>query len=160
VARINPDQPWATKHWTALRHVYGKAPFFSRYAPVLEPFYLRPYELLAELTIDLTVAIARELLGITHTRFERASLLGIAGGKTERLVAICRAFGATRYLSGPSARDYIDEAEFRAAGMTVDYITYDYPEYPQRFPPFDPAVSVLDLLFMVGPDAPKYIWDR
>ena len=156
--RINPTQDWATKHWTALRQVYGKTPFFAEYAPVLERFYRRPYELLADFTIELTVAVARELLGIAHTRFERSSRLGIGGTKTGRLVAICRAFGASRYLSGPSARAYVDDQQFREAGIEVDYIAYDYPEYEQRFPPFDPQVSVLDLLFMVGPESPRHIW--
>jgi len=36
---------------------------------------------------------------------------------------------------------------------------YDYPEYEQRFPPFEPQVSIVDLLFAVGPEAPRYIWD-
>jgi hypothetical protein len=140
--------------------VYGKAPFFPRYAPLLEPFYQRRYELLADLTIDLTVTVAREMLGIAHTQFERSSRLGIAGTKSGRLVAICQAFGATRYVSGPSAGDYLDQQLFREAGIAVEFMSYDYPEYPQRFPPFDPAVSVLDLLFMVGPEAPRYIWAR
>jgi len=158
--RINTDQPWVAKHWATLCQTYARAPFRSWCAPVLEPIYQRPYALLAELAIDLTVAVARELLGITHTRFERSSQLGIAGTKTGRLVAICRALGATHYLSGPSARDYLDEAEFAAAGIGVEYMTYDYPEYPQLAPPFDGDLSVLDLLFMVGPEAPRYIWQR
>jgi hypothetical protein len=35
---------------------------------------------------------------------------------------------------------------------------YNYPEYPQLYPPFDPFVSILDLLLMTGPDAPRYIF--
>ena len=158
--RINLSQDWAAKHWTALRQVYGKTPFFTQYAPLLEPFYTRRYELLADLTIELTVAVARELLGIAHTQFERSSQLGIGGTKSGRLVSICQAFGATRYVTGPSAGSYLDEQQFEQAGIAVEYMKYDYPEYPQRFPPFDPEVSVLDLLFMVGPAAPRYIWTR
>ena len=30
-----------------------------------------------------------------------------------------------------------------------------YPEYPQLYPPFDHAVTALDLIFNVGPDAPS-----
>jgi hypothetical protein len=32
-----------------------------------------------------------------------------------------------------------------------------YPQYPQLHGPFEPAVSVLDLLFNVGPDVPQYL---
>ena len=60
----------------------------------------------------------------------------------------------TRYLSGPSAREYLDEQLFRDAGIEVAYMDYaGYPEYPQLYPPFDHAVTVLDLIFNLGPDA-------
>ena len=73
-------------------------------------------------------------------------------------MAVCRALGATEYLSGPSARDYIEPEKFAAAGIELQYIDYRYPEYPQLYPPFDPYVTILDLLFMTGPAAPRFIW--
>ena len=39
-------------------------------------------------------------------------------------------------------------------------MNYDYPEYPQLYGRFEPRISILDLLFMVGPDAGSYIWPR
>ncbi|MGA7193893.1 MAG: WbqC family protein, partial [Anaerolineales bacterium] len=60
------------------------------------------------------------------------------------------------YISGPSARDYIEAEKFAAANISLEYIQYDYPEYPQLYPPYDPFVTVLDLLFMVGSDASQY----
>lgn len=155
--RINPsDKAWARKHWASIEQLYGRAPYFDEYAGRLEPHYAKPPEMLADFTIGLTVAIAGWLgLG---PRFERSSELGIGGGKTERLVAIASHLGATRYVTGPSARGYLDERLFEQAGMEVEYMAYDYAEYEQRFPPFDPQVSVLDLLFMVGPEAGRHIW--
>jgi hypothetical protein len=47
---------------------------------------------------------------------------------------------------------------FDAAGIEVEFIDYNYPEYPQLYPPYDPQVSILDMLFMMGDDAGKYIW--
>ena len=68
--------------------------------------------------------------------------------------------GATDYLSGPSARGYIDEAAFASAGVTVHFVDYSgYPEYPQPYPPFEHAVSALDLLFCTGPRAVDYMKD-
>jgi hypothetical protein len=42
--------------------------------------------------------------------------------------------------------------------MSVEYMAYDYPEYGQLHPPYDPQVTVLDLLFMKGEEAPRFIW--
>jgi hypothetical protein len=151
------DRNWARQHWETLKANYGRAPYFSRYCEGLEPFYQRRDRLLADFTIDLTIALAAEL-GIRHTRFLRASELQIPGNKTERLIKILRFVGASHYISGPSARDYLAEACFQEAGITLEYMTYRYPEYPQLFPPFSGSVSVLDLLFMTGPHAAEYIW--
>jgi hypothetical protein len=65
--------------------------------------------------------------------------------------------GVDHYISGPSAKEYIEEDKLASAGITLEYIDYNYPEYPQLRPPFDPNLSILDLLFNTGPDAIKYI---
>jgi WbqC-like protein family len=163
--RITWTQDWAKKHAATLRQSYARAPFFRHYAPMIESFYAdragragRP-ELLADFTIETTRELAKAL-GITHTRFVRSSELGVTGDRTERLVRILEAVSATHYISGPSARAYIEEAVFAEAKIGLEYMVYDYPEYEQLHPPYDPGVSVLDLLFMKGPEAPVYIWGR
>jgi len=155
--RIVWDNPWSQNHLKALQHSYSKAPHFSQYVSLLEKFYQRRDEFLADLTIDFTIALTNEL-GNTHTRFMRSSeIAGIDGQKTDRLVQILQTVGATHYISGPSARDYIEKEKFDSAGITLEYMEYNYPEYPQLYPPFDPYVSILDLFFMTGPEAPHYI---
>lgn len=151
---------WTRKHWATIEQSYGRAPHFERYAPLLASFYARRDEFLAELTIDLTLALSREL-GIEGTRFLRSSRMpGIEGAGTDRLLSLLRATGADHYISGPSARAYIDEDRVREAGVTLEYMEYDYPEYEQLHPPYDPRVSVLDLLLMKGPEAGEYVWGR
>jgi hypothetical protein len=150
-----PD--WAKKHALSLRQSYGKAPCFGEVWPTIDRFWATRTDKLCDLTIPSTIALAR-LLGLAHTRFVRSSELGIEGGKTDRLVSIVEHVGADHYLSGPSARDYLDEAAFAARGISLEYATYEYPPYEQLYPPYDPQVSVLDLLFMEGPRAGRFIW--
>ena len=52
---------WREKHWKTLRQSYRKTPYFSKYERLLTDFYERDDKFLAELTIDLTIALAREL---------------------------------------------------------------------------------------------------
>lgn len=158
-ARIIWTKDWAKKHALTLRGSYAKAPFFADHAAMLDSFYAARTERLVDFTIETTLALARAL-GISNTRFVRSSELGVSGERTERLVRILDKVGANHYISGPSARDYIDDAVFAAAGIGLEYMVYAYPEYEQLHPPYDPQVSVLDLLFMKGPDAPDYIWGR
>ena len=117
------------------------------------------YELLANFTCDFTVAISHEL-GLERTQFVRSSALPARGAKTDRLLSILTHLGAKHYVSGPSAAAYMELEKFAAAGITVEYMSYEYPEYLQLHGGFEPKVSVLDLLLMVGPEAPRYIWGK
>lgn len=152
------EQKWQQKHWRTLEGAYHKAPFFDRYAEKLSSHYLRrEVTLLCDFTIDLTVEIAG-WLGISNTKFLRSSQVGGQGAKTERLVNILQGIGATHYISGPAAKEYIEPTKFSAAGIELEYMEYTYRTYAQLYGTFDPYVTVLDLLFMTGPDAGKYIW--
>jgi hypothetical protein len=74
------------------------------------------------------------------------------------VLALCQAAGADRYLSGPAARDYLDEAAFADGGVELVYMDYaGYPAYDQPHPPYDPAVSALDLLFCTGDRAAEFM---
>jgi hypothetical protein len=148
---------WNEKHLQILKQNYGKAPFFRSYESLLENIYSRKDAYLSDFTCFTTELIARHLR-IAHTQFERSSKLGAEGTKTDRLIWILKKVGATHYISGPSAADYIEREKFEEAGISLEFMVYDYPEYPQLHGNFQPQVSVLDLLFNVGPDAGRYIW--
>lgn len=156
-ARIVWTRDWAKKHVLTLRGCYGKAPYFADHAAMIEGFYAGRPERLVDFTIETTLALARSL-GISTTRFVRSSELGVTGTRTERLIGILDKVSANHYISGPSARDYLDEALFAEAKIGLEYMVYDYPAYDQLYPPYDPQVSVIDLLVMKGPAAPDYIW--
>jgi hypothetical protein len=147
---------WPRQHRQTLQRLYGKAPHFARYSGWLDRVYSNPPQLLADFTIALTLDIA-SFLGITDTRFVRSSELHVTGTKTARLIEILRKVGASDYLSGPTARAYLDESLFAQAGIALEWMEYDYPEYPQLYPPFDPHVTILDLLFMTGDRARDFI---
>ena len=72
----------------------------------------------------------------------RSSSLAVEGTRTDRLLALLAAVGADHYISGPSARAYIEEDKLRAKGVSLEYMTYDYPEYEQLYPPYEPRVSI------------------
>lgn len=155
--QIDWSRNWPQSHLKSLASAYGRAPYFKQYLPLLESFYSRHDGTIADFTIETTMLLAREL-GLEQARFMRSSeLKGIGGQRTQRLVEILSRVGADHYISGPSAREYIEPEKFREAGIELEYMQYDYPEYPQLYPPFDPQVSVLDLLFMTGKKALDFI---
>lgn len=151
------DSAWAGQHWKSILTNYQRASYFQHYHDLFEALYMSASQtLLSQINEHFLRAIC-EVLGI-KTRISWSSEYEIIDGKTERLVSICQQSGATHYMSGPAAKSYIDAAQFQAAGISLSFMDYDgYPEYPQLFPPFDHAVSILDLIFNVGTDAPNYM---
>ena len=149
---------WQSKHLSSLKSNYCKSPFFGQYSSLLDTIYLQnQWKSLSELNQCATRAIA-DALGI-KTELIDSRVFEPSGAKLDRLFSLIKQTGADTYISGPSAKAYIDEERFKQEGIKLIWKDYSgYPEYPQRFPPFEHAVTVLDLLFNVGPEAPHYIW--
>jgi hypothetical protein len=86
-------------------------------------------------------------------RIERSSTLGVSGERSERLLNICRHFGASTYVSGDAAEAYLDVGLFERQGIAVEWQRYVHPTYSQLHGEFVPYLSALDLLFNCGDDA-------
>ena len=154
-----PVNNWADEHWRLLKSAYGNAPYFKTYAPFFEEIYRSPrWATLSELNQTLIRRIAHELLGLT-TCFEDSRHYQLLAHKQERVLELLRKTGATTYVSGPAAKSYIDEARFKQANIQLIWKNYSgYPKYPQPHPPFEHTVSIVDILFQVGPATPDFIW--
>ena len=152
-----PDRRWQEKHWKTLETNYRRAAHFADVAPVLEPLYLqRSHSHLSALNCEFIEAICR-YLGISTT-IRNSWDYELTGRRTDRLVALAAQAGASEYVSGPSAKSYIDERAFARCGVKLTWFDYaGYPEYPQLWGTFVHEVSVLDLLFNCGKDAPRYM---
>ena len=148
---------WALAHWKSLMLNYGRAPYFDAIASWLEPLYLaESYTHLSPLNRRLIEAVCT-YLGI-NTIISNSWDYTLLEGKTERLADLCVQADATEYISGPAARDYIDEGVFIDRGITLTWFDYSgYPEYPQLWGEFTHAVTILDLLFNCGEDADRYM---
>lgn len=153
------DHKWARKHWTTIQQFYAKTPYFQHYKPFFEEIFLQSeWANLSVLNQTIIQRIAVELLGI-ETAFQDSRDYKLSGQKQARLLELLTKAGATHYISGPAAKSYIDPASFIEAEIELIYKDYaGYPEYEQRFPPFEHGVTILDLLFNCGPETPDYIW--
>ena len=149
--RIDENRSWRARLRGQLEQSYGRAPFFGSYAGELFHRLDSVRDSLSELNIALTHWICGEL-GI-DTRIEMSSSYPGCGRRTSRLLEILTQAGAGCYLSGPSARSYLEPEQFRRHAIRLEYKRYEYAEYPQPWGPFVGEVSVLDVLFNVGPRA-------
>ncbi len=153
------DKSWARKHWTSIRHSYGKAPFFENYENELARAYddAGQMELLSDVNQHFLQLLAG-FLAIDTPFADSEKVPRSTDDPARRLIEICQVHGADTYLSGPAAKSYIEPLLFEQAGLRLAYADYGgYPTYNQNTLEFEHGVSVLDLLMRVGPDARQHL---
>jgi hypothetical protein len=148
---VNPG--WADSHWARLVQTYRGAPYFSQLEPTMKALYDSARQQLKLSAINelfirkLTAALKLDVRIVRDTTYEAT------GKRTERIVSLCRGAGASHYLSGPSAAVYLEPDKFKQAGITLEWMSYGpYQPYEQLHGPFEDRVSILDVLFSLGPD--------
>lgn len=145
------DPGWGAMHLAVLTQAYRSAPAFERTMAWLSGLYAGEWRLLSDACGAFLERICAEL-GIA-TRLSAASAYGAGGSKSRRLLELCLAAGADEYVSGPAARSYLDEGIFARAGIAVRWFDYPYRPYPQLHGPYEPRLSILDLLLNLGTEA-------
>lgn len=148
---------WCMDHWKALHQNYRRAAHYSTLAESLEPILLQQsYTHLSVLNRTLIEWVCLKLK--VATSISSSSDYELCEGRTERLLNIAKQAGASTYVSGPAAREYLSEEMFRDAGITVEWFDHSgYPTYPQLWGPFTHGVTILDVLFNCGDDATHYM---
>ncbi|PKL52503.1 MAG: hypothetical protein CVV37_00960 [Nitrospira bacterium HGW-Nitrospira-1] len=154
--RIDNKTNWRKKHLAAIRQNYSKARCFKDYIGIFEDVYERDWDLLVAIDMYF-IQILAECLGIGHKNIVRSSTLNIQGDRIERLINICKFFGADIFYEGAAGRNYIDEQDFLTRGVSVEFQDYQHPAYRQLYGDFMPNLSVIDLLFNHGTESLKII---
>lgn len=147
---------WVRKHLKSLELNYAKAAYLGAILPELRAHLEAGETRLSALNERLMrwVMDAMEI----RTDICRSEDIPHDGDPTKKLVDICKATNATTYLSGPAAKAYLDESRFADNGIAVQWFDYGpYPDYRQQHGPFEPRVSVIDLLLNCGTAAAGYL---
>jgi len=152
------DSDWQRKHWNMICRHYGSAPFFDHYKDFFADFYLlNQWTNLSDMNQYLIRKIASEILDL-KVRFLDSRVYNLTEKKSKRVLELLKKIGAQRYLSGPAAKSYLDTQSLYDENIELLWMSYDnYPEYQQQYEPFEHAVSILDLLFNVGPEFAAYM---
>ena len=150
-----PRKPWRDEHRRLLHQALEQAPYFEDVMRLWEEGVQPDVERLSELNLRLTRLICDYFSIATPLVMSRD--YAAQGNKTTRLIDLLKKLGATAYLSGPAAKDYIDLNLFGEARIRLEYKTYDYVPYPQLWGNFEGAVTALDLIANCGPQAVKFL---
>jgi hypothetical protein len=148
-------KPWQPAHRRLLEESLRPAPHFEEARALWEEAVSVSDPTISVLNVRL-IRIICDYLDI-KTPIVMSSTYPVEGVRSERLVRLLTKLGASTYLSGPTAAEYLDEDLFRDRGIRLEYKSYVYPPYPQLWGPFESGVSVLDLIANVGRQARSFM---
>ena len=158
---LMPIDRWLTSFWETIRHNYARAPYwnYGEFESELKYAAINKFTL-AEFNIEL-IMWAREELEI-ETEIVRQS--GMPGRPTKTLAPIyycktcgCDTFRYDTYLSGNGARNYNSSSILDAFNIKLVYQEFQCPTYSQLWKTFQPNLSILDLIFNLGPMAGEMV---
>ncbi len=151
VVEIDSTESWIKRHLQTWRSAYGRAHFFRDLFPYLEAIYIsRSWINLVAFNITL-IQRTCELLGI-NTPCTLSSQLDAPQDRDRRLLAICQALGANRYLHGKGSSNYLNHDVFQQHGVQPVGARFSHPHYHQPWGIFVEGLSIWDVLFNCGVD--------
>jgi hypothetical protein len=129
---ISTHQPWQKIHWRSIETAYNNSPFFLYYKDQLSGLYEAKFKYLLDLNMEILATLLRLL-------------------KISKPVRVTDTFEKTP----ESANDFRDKF-----GTKKNDEKYNYPHYTQVFETrhgFIPGLSILDVIFNLGPEAALYL---
>jgi hypothetical protein len=145
------------KHWRVIETNYRRAKFWSFLAEELETLYLKDWNKLVDLNIEIIRLMSRKL-GINTKILIASELPDITGEGSDRNLSISKTLNAKVYLSGNGAKAYNDEESFARNSIKIIYNSFEHPIYPQIGKNFLPNLSIIDLLFNCGPESKNFLY--
>ena len=139
--RISDHNQWRRVHWNALQSAYSESPFFEYYADDIRPFFEKKYEFL----IDFNEAIRQKMCELLDIE---ASVSYSSGFRVQDS-------GFRDHGSG--FRDFREVIHAKHPQDDPGFQPRSYWQVFQHRYGFQPNLSILDLLFCMGPEAVFYL---
>lgn len=136
--RISDHANWRHQHWHALMSAYSESPFFEYYADDVRPFFERKWTYLYDFNMD----ICRKMCELLDIRPDIKP--------TEDYVKSANGF--VRVGDAGAVADFRDVINPKHPLPDGEFVPRRYYQVYERKHGFQPNLSVLDLLFNMGPE--------
>ena len=146
--QINKGLTWSDAQFKEIRDSYLDTPNYERYENKLEEIYMKRYDKLIDLNLEI-IYFLMDAFNI-KTKLVFSSELGFTSRSTQRLVEIVESLGGDTYLSGTSGMNYLDVSLFHDKNIKLEFQYFKYPVYKQNYEGFIPNMSSIDILFNTG----------
>ena len=161
ISEVQLTPEWQQLHYKSLFLGYKSADHFKQLEEIMNDYLVeKKWNSLKELNQYLIKKIS--LLLEIDTKFEDSSKYILEGDRVTRLISLLEQAGASEYISGPGAKNYLDGSEdlFAQKNITLTYKKYPvYKPYKQFNNEFQNSVSILDMIAHLPLHSiPNHIW--
>ena len=154
------NQQWPARLLKTVDNAYRRAPEFAHVFPLIESVLMSGAVRVADLALRSLRAMARHL-DLHPEWVESSSVYANSDLSAEaRVLAICRAEGATEYINPQGGTALYSAGAFAQAGVQLRFLQSAPIEYQQFGAPFVPSLSIIDVLMFNSPAAARTLLDR
>jgi hypothetical protein len=152
--------PWNQKILPTFAQAYRRAPYRTEVLPLVERVLGDAAGAIGDLAVA-SLQVVCEFLSVDTAFIRTTRSYGNDGLKGQaRILDICAREQATTYVNASGGRDLYSSEDFAARGIELRFVrTLDY-EYDQGCHPFQPHLSILDVLMFAGRDRTVELLDR
>lgn len=147
---------WSRKQISAIEQSYAKAPYLDLFWPTLREVLQQPYERVSDLNTEVIRALG-EMLHCQSPLYLASEMRTDSIDPTGRLISLCQELNGDAYLSGREGREYLESESFSEAGIELWFQEVEAPVYSQLHGTFISHLSVIDMLFNLGPATTEMI---
>jgi len=152
--QINNETDWKEEHWNKIFENYKEAAFFQQNSDIFKKIILQKWGKLADLNMELINQIMN-ILGI-KTEIQKSSEFNLNSNGIEKIIDLIKKVGGDEYLAGmgEGTKRYVSNNEklFDENKINLKYQKFESPTYQQLYGEFIPNLSILDMIFNIGPD--------
>ena len=147
VELFKPDY-YQRKILTTIKQNYSNHNNFDEFYKILQRIFTEKWIFLNDLNITLIVEICKYLK--ISIQYARTSDEENNPDKNLNLIQLCKKYGCNKYISGPKAKNYLNEKLFVDNGIVVKWHEFKHPTYDQKSSKKDSFIShlsVIDYIF-------------
>lgn len=154
---FSKETSWKSQHINRFSAEYKTAPYFKDALRILEIALNTETTSLSCLNRK-SISLLTDYFDIAPSlRYMESTDIAVNSSGSQRILEITKSVGATEYITGHGAKNYLKHEEFEQEGISVLYMNYRRLQYPQLHGPFTPFVSALDLVANCGRNGRQYI---
>ncbi len=153
-AKIRKDEDWKAKILAQLLPYKKRAPYYFNVIKLLKNVFQHETDSIVELNIKGLKAVCVYLkIDFNYIIFSESNIkLSNIKEPDEWALEISKTLGATDYFNPIGGLEFFDVTKYQKNNINLNFLKTELIEYDQKRKPFEPGLSIIDVLMFNSPE--------